>query len=73
MTAADDLDPPKPDDLLKDPDALKGAHERSGRLFQKAGLPFEEEEFDEDAARESESGGSGGATGPATDEGPSKD
>lgn len=30
-----------------DPDGLKGAHGRTGRLLQNAGLPFEEEEFEE--------------------------
>lgn len=30
-----------------DPDALKDAHGRTGRMLQNAGLPFEEDEFDE--------------------------
>ncbi len=30
-----------------DPDALKDAHGRTGRMFQAAGLPFEDDEFDD--------------------------
>jgi len=30
-----------------DPDALKGAHGRTGRMLKTAGLPFEDEEFTE--------------------------
>jgi hypothetical protein len=40
---------PSPDDI--DPSALKDALGRTGRMLQAAGLPFEEEEFEElDAA-----------------------
>ena len=54
MSPADEPTTPKTDDLLRDPDALKGAHQRSGQMFQKAGLPFEEEEFDDSLPRESD-------------------
>ena len=30
-----------------DPDALKDAHGRTGRMFKAAGLPFEDDEFDD--------------------------
>lgn len=36
-----------------DPEGMKDAHARTGRLLKHAGLPFEDDEFDEDAgARE---------------------
>jgi hypothetical protein len=38
---------PDPSRLLRDPDALKESHGRTGRLLKQAGLPFEEEEFEE--------------------------
>lgn len=54
--AAGDPKPPEADETAMspsvttghmDPDALKDAHGRTGRMLQNAGLPFEEDEFDE--------------------------
>lgn len=33
-----------------DPDSLKGALGRTGRMLKSAGLPFEEDEFDDELA-----------------------
>ncbi len=38
----------KPDPDKLDPDGLKDALGRTGRMLKTAGLPFEEDEFDED-------------------------
>lgn len=41
---------PTPTDAITerlDPDGLKDAHGRTGRLLKAAGLPFEDEEFEE--------------------------
>lgn len=35
-----------------DPDRLRDAHGRTGRMLKNAGLPFEEEEFDDADADE---------------------
>lgn len=42
-------DPETPDAVTErlDPGRLKDAHGRTGRMLKNAGLPFEEEEFDE--------------------------
>ena len=47
-----------------DPDSLKDAHGRTGRMFQTAGLPFEEDEFDDE---DSTSASSTGEAPPAAD------
>ena len=49
MAAGDESTPDRPDPskVALDPDALKQAHGRTGNYLQKAGLPFEEDEFDE--------------------------
>lgn len=59
---ADDLEPrdPNPDGtpaspptVLNDPEGLKAAHDRTGRMLHKAGLPFDDDEFeDEDSTSE---------------------
>lgn len=50
----DDATPPAHEPM--DPEALKDAHGRTGRMFQAAGLPFEEDEFDdEDSSSSSDS------------------
>lgn len=48
---------PTPDDVPAglDPEALKDAHGRTGRMFQAAGLPFEEDEFDDEDSTSSSS------------------
>jgi hypothetical protein len=40
-------DTPDPVTAHLDRDGLKGAHGRTGRMLQNAGLPFEEDEFEE--------------------------
>lgn len=42
----DPATPPSPDSL--DPAKLRGAHGRTGQMFQSAGLPFDEDEFDDE-------------------------
>jgi hypothetical protein len=44
---------PPPGTPIPDPDALKSAHGRTGEYLKKAGLPFEDDEFEEDPAVES--------------------
>lgn len=50
-TEPDDVptDAPDPAGLTRDPEALKQAHSRYGNYLKKVGLPFEPEEFDDDA------------------------
>lgn len=59
----DESDPtsetPDPVTAHLDPGALKDAHGRTGRLLQNAGLPFEEEEFEEADADETSSSSDG--------------
>ena len=54
-----DAEQPDPDQVPPDavterldPDGLKGAHGRTGRLLKAAGLPFEDDEFEEADADE---------------------
>jgi hypothetical protein len=49
-----DPEPTTPDPITErlDPDGLKDAHGRTGRLLKAAGLPFEEDEFDASDADE---------------------
>lgn len=51
--APDSPSVPDPKDVLDDPSALKHAHERTGRMLKQAGLPFDEEEFDDSLPRAS--------------------
>lgn len=44
---------PDPREVLKNPAELKEALGRTGRMLKRAGLPFEEEEFEDEAAGES--------------------
>jgi hypothetical protein len=37
-----------------DPDALKDAHGRTGRMLKTAGLPFEDDEFDDELVGEAD-------------------
>lgn len=43
-------DPPRdrPTDVPRDGAGLRDAHDRTGRMFQQAGLPFEDDEFDDE-------------------------
>lgn len=54
--------PPETDAMMEqlDSDGLKDAHGRTGRMLQNAGLPFEDDEFD-DADDDSSSSSSGDA------------
>lgn len=45
---------PDPADLVRDPDALKQAHQKYGDYLKKVGLPFEDEEFDDSESRASD-------------------
>lgn len=56
-----DPEPETPDAVTErlDPDALKGAHGRTGRLLKQAGLPFEDDEFDEADADETSASSEG--------------
>jgi hypothetical protein len=40
---------PDPESLKRDPKALKDAHGKYGEYLQEAGLPFEEDELDDDS------------------------
>jgi hypothetical protein len=42
-------DEPLPVDPTLDPDALRDAHGKTGKYLKQAGLPFEDEEFDDSA------------------------
>ena len=62
-----DPDESTPDAVTEhlDPDGLKDAHGRTGRLLKAAGLPFEEDEFeeaDEDETSASSEGSSDGSS-----------
>lgn len=57
----DDQHKPDPSKVLGNPDALKHAHDRTGRLLKQAGLPFEEDEFDDAAGEETAGGETAGA------------
>lgn len=55
-----DPEPDTPDAVTAhlDPDRLKDAHGRTGRLLKNAGLPFEEDEFGDVGADDSSSSSS---------------
>ena len=55
-TMTDDAAPTTPE-IPETPDAakLKDAHERTGRMLQSAGLPFEADEFDDEDSSSSSS------------------
>lgn len=58
----DDLPgPDSPDhaDAPTDAAALKSAHGRAGRMFQTAGLPFDDDEFDEEDGDETSESSTG--------------
>jgi hypothetical protein len=59
MTADDTPKVPGPDALSSDPAAL----ERTGQLLKAAGLPFEDEEFEGESARDLEEQGMDPETG----------
>ena len=47
MAGPDAPTPPDPAKLAQDPDALREAHKKYGDYLKKAGLPFEDEEFED--------------------------
>jgi hypothetical protein len=47
MNGDEPILPPDPVTTNLDPDALKDAHGRTGRMLKSAGLPFEDDEFDD--------------------------
>jgi hypothetical protein len=60
---------PDPADVTQDPAELRAAHAKYGQMLRKAGLPFDEDEFEDgEAGTDGESSASSDSTaGPATD------
>jgi hypothetical protein len=65
-------DTPDPVTTGLDPDALKDAHGRTGRMLKSAGLPFEDDEFDdaddESSSTSSEEGEASSSSSSSTEE-----